>query len=776
MKAIYNNNYIYIKNVITKIVKNSPLNNNDLPHNYYNSYLNYRKNEIDNYIEKNIILSDVKYNFENNFNQKDDWIKLLNIENIMYLSALNYEDLDLESDSKYELLRDSLLEKVIMLTVAYFCLSNELRYLSKDKYKKTLNGEYYLYKALNLSILFLPVSCPITRNYIATYNKNYGQGLDIIPEGEIIDYKIDLIKKEIEPDIDEENNYDKNIDKEINKILKDDKKDKFIGKDVLCFSRVQKVKRILKEKINDYSTINNHEYRSKSNSYKKDLHNFRTIKRSKYKDKSRHDQKEKSNTLVHSAYIKFNSKNFDIINITEGNLKGVKHKDLNQNFEHENTNNSNSLTSSNISIGSQNKENTTNEKYDIIQNSNYIERVNKSKISDIKAPKFKLNFHNINLNSNLYDSQNINNDINNNSVNIRNAKKLSSEKKNKKSKRKEMNSEKKRHIPKINIKHKFNNKTSVNIQLNHNHKTNEKINININNIDKKNNINNNDPNNNYPIKSFNKISLGSLGYKTERSNIKDENSTIPKTTMVKKPKSKNTKRNNKKNKKNLEYTFNNEKSNNINNISNLSKYFNIKNPTFIEKEILTDRFIVKINRRLKEKGIKINKNNSNSPYCRREFNNHIYNNYIKKKRREKNPIKLIQSSTKEDNTIVFSGLYDYQKNNLSNINYIPNKRNFYSNDSNIDDYSEGTKKVYKLNKVHQGGEKKNPEKDRINKYLKNINLLKKLISNNNKNDSKDKTFNEINVNIKNNFYKDAKKKNISNNVRVYTDSILISKK
>ena len=47
-----------------------------------------------------------------------------------------------ENDRKYELLRDSILEKVIMLTVSYYCLSSELRYLSKDKNNNNINGEY----------------------------------------------------------------------------------------------------------------------------------------------------------------------------------------------------------------------------------------------------------------------------------------------------------------------------------------------------------------------------------------------------------------------------------------------------------------------------------------------------------------------------------------------------------------------------------------------------------------------------------------------------------
>ena len=80
MKSMYNNNYLYIKNVITKIVKNSSnKNQNDLPYNHFDSYLNYRKNEINNYQQNITTLNDVKIIFENNFNQKDDWIKLLNI-------------------------------------------------------------------------------------------------------------------------------------------------------------------------------------------------------------------------------------------------------------------------------------------------------------------------------------------------------------------------------------------------------------------------------------------------------------------------------------------------------------------------------------------------------------------------------------------------------------------------------------------------------------------------------------------------------------------------
>jgi hypothetical protein len=52
-----------------------------------------------------------------NLNKSDDWVYFLNIGNIMYLSALNSEDLDLESDPKFEILRDSVFEKVFLFKI-----------------------------------------------------------------------------------------------------------------------------------------------------------------------------------------------------------------------------------------------------------------------------------------------------------------------------------------------------------------------------------------------------------------------------------------------------------------------------------------------------------------------------------------------------------------------------------------------------------------------------------------------------------------------------------
>ncbi|MCQ2816209.1 MAG: hypothetical protein MJ252_02975 [archaeon] len=164
----------------------------------FNSYSNYRDKEINDYKSDINLISTIRTVFGSKIN-KDDWIQLLNIGNIMYLSALNFEDLDLDSDPKYELLRDAILEKVVMLTISYFCIANELRFVTANKPKlKKFNGEFYHSKAIEFSSSFLPVSCPIVKYFILTYYKYYGNDLPVIKEGEVENINIQLVRSEIE--------------------------------------------------------------------------------------------------------------------------------------------------------------------------------------------------------------------------------------------------------------------------------------------------------------------------------------------------------------------------------------------------------------------------------------------------------------------------------------------------------------------------------------------------------------------------------------------------
>ena len=71
----------------------------------------------------------------------DDWIFNLNIGNVMHLLPMSIEELNLHIDNSHELSRDAMLEKIILISVSYFCVGTELRFLTalqeKQKPKKS---------------------------------------------------------------------------------------------------------------------------------------------------------------------------------------------------------------------------------------------------------------------------------------------------------------------------------------------------------------------------------------------------------------------------------------------------------------------------------------------------------------------------------------------------------------------------------------------------------------------------------------------------------------
>lgn len=60
----------------------------------------------------------------------DDWIFSLNIGNVMHLLPMSIEELNLHIDNSHELSRDAMLEKIILISVSYFCVGTELRFLT----------------------------------------------------------------------------------------------------------------------------------------------------------------------------------------------------------------------------------------------------------------------------------------------------------------------------------------------------------------------------------------------------------------------------------------------------------------------------------------------------------------------------------------------------------------------------------------------------------------------------------------------------------------------
>ena len=347
-KKIINDLYNKIKKFRTNLdlnyIEKSPEKSNIKSNkNSFDTYLKYRKNEIHDYQKNLALLNNIRKLFSGGTN-KDDWLSKLNIGNIMYLTPLNDGDLDLESESKYELLGDAIIEKVIFLSVSYFCIAMEMYQLATDKNNKKINGEFFLRQACNLSDLYLPVSCPIIKHYINSYYKYYEKDLDIVPEGKIVDYKINLFRNEIDT-----------------------------TKDVHTFIRMKKINYI-NNNISTLSKINHVNNTSLINKKEMNEINLSNLNNAK-----------KTKIIIG---LKLNLENILNNKNNSSRENGPKNIKLNSFKENKIFNNSNTKRNSNL-------ENTQiNNNFEIFPNENNLNIAEKSKIKNF--PKFQLNFNKIN--------------------------------------------------------------------------------------------------------------------------------------------------------------------------------------------------------------------------------------------------------------------------------------------------------------------------------------------------------------------------------------------
>lgn len=101
------------------------------------------------------------------------------------------KDLLSSSRNEVELSRDSFLEKISLLSVSYFCVSTEMRFilLSREQYLSTpikkqreLESEFWHAKALEIACSFLPSECPLLNHVLLSYQKHHDPSLQPIKE------------------------------------------------------------------------------------------------------------------------------------------------------------------------------------------------------------------------------------------------------------------------------------------------------------------------------------------------------------------------------------------------------------------------------------------------------------------------------------------------------------------------------------------------------------------------------------------------------------------
>ncbi len=124
--------------------------------------------------EKRDSTMDVRHLF--GYYKGSDWVKTLNIGSIMQLSPMTMQECMSNYNPEYELTREILLEKIALLSVAYFCISTEKRFLSQEGTRRNVTAkqsEFWHAKALEMAYCFLPHECPLVNHIYVSYQKHY---------------------------------------------------------------------------------------------------------------------------------------------------------------------------------------------------------------------------------------------------------------------------------------------------------------------------------------------------------------------------------------------------------------------------------------------------------------------------------------------------------------------------------------------------------------------------------------------------------------------------
>jgi len=110
---------------------------------------------------------------------QSEWVYSLNIGNIMQISPLTLQDFMSCTSLQMELSREFILEKLCFLSVSYFCLGTEYRFLHQlqevlgEHIYTRRDSEYWHGKAVEMAISFLPSESPLVSHILMSYEKHH---------------------------------------------------------------------------------------------------------------------------------------------------------------------------------------------------------------------------------------------------------------------------------------------------------------------------------------------------------------------------------------------------------------------------------------------------------------------------------------------------------------------------------------------------------------------------------------------------------------------------
>ncbi|KRW98821.1 hypothetical protein PPERSA_10592 [Pseudocohnilembus persalinus] len=120
-----------------------------------------------------------------------DWIEVFNIGTIMHMNPVLYKDFTYFGDILYEISKRNILEKVIYLSICYFTIATEIRFLEIDKIQGPTQlqqqegfkrSEIYHLKSIEIVCKYIVSKSPYINHLITSYHKHYNQSLETIQE------------------------------------------------------------------------------------------------------------------------------------------------------------------------------------------------------------------------------------------------------------------------------------------------------------------------------------------------------------------------------------------------------------------------------------------------------------------------------------------------------------------------------------------------------------------------------------------------------------------
>eukprot|EP00347_Sterkiella_histriomuscorum_P018713 403344459 len=110
--------------------------------------------------------------------QIEDWINSLEIGHVMQLNPMTSQELTQAINKHHEFQKDPMLEKLVLLVVAFFSIGTEMRLIVDEDKQNDMFKQSELWHAQSVFFgsYFVPIQCPLVTHVINSYFKHYIEG------------------------------------------------------------------------------------------------------------------------------------------------------------------------------------------------------------------------------------------------------------------------------------------------------------------------------------------------------------------------------------------------------------------------------------------------------------------------------------------------------------------------------------------------------------------------------------------------------------------------